>query len=67
MELLTLATGVRRTCRVQDERELKEAWKDRGRGPTFIHVVLRPGNAAAPNIPLAPGEVRERFVRALGR
>jgi len=67
MELLALAAGIRRTCRVQDERELADAWENWGQGPNFIHVVLRPGNAAAPNIPLAPGEVRERFVRALGR
>ena len=67
MELLALAAGIRRTCKVQDEKELKEAWESRGRGPTFIHVVLKPGNAKVPNIPLTPGEIRERFVRALGR
>ncbi|CCJ34979.1 thiamine pyrophosphate [Methanoculleus bourgensis MS2] len=67
MELLALAAGIRKTCKVQDEKELKEAWESRGRGPTFIHVVLKPGNAKVPNIPLTPGEIRERFVRALGR
>jgi sulfopyruvate decarboxylase subunit beta len=46
---------------VQDE----EAWESRERGPTFIHVVLKPGNAPVGNIPLAPGEIRERFVRAI--
>lgn len=65
MELLARAAGIRRTCKVQDERELSEAWKNRGRGPTFIHVVLKPGNAVVPNIPLAPEEIRERFVRGL--
>jgi len=65
MELLALAAGIRRTCKVQDERELREAWENRGRGPNFIHVVLRAGNAAVPNIPLAPGEIRERFMRAI--
>lgn len=67
MELLALAAGIRNTCKVQDEEELRKAWENRGRGPNFIHVVLRPGNAAVPNIPLAPGEIRERFMRALGR
>jgi len=67
MELLALAAGIRNTCKVQDEKELEEAWEDWGRGPTFIHVVLKPGNAAVPNIPLTPGEIRERFMRALGR
>lgn len=65
MELLARAAGIRNTCKVQDERELKEAWEDRGRGPNFIHVVLKPGNAPVPNIPLAPAEIRERFMRAL--
>lgn len=65
MELLALAAGIRRTCKVQDEEELMVAWEDRGRGPTFIHVVLKPGNAAVGNIPLAPAEIRERFMRAI--
>ena len=65
MELLALTAGIRNTCKVQDERELAEAWENRGRGPNFIHVVLAPGNAAVPNIPLAPAEIRERFMRAL--
>jgi len=66
MEFLALAAGIRETCKVQDERELREAWENRGRGPTFIHVVLKSGNAAVPNIPLAPAAIRERFMRALG-
>ena len=66
MELLARAAGIRRTCKVQDEQELKDAWEDRGRGLTFIHAVLKPGNAAVPNIPLTPGEIRERFIRAVG-
>jgi sulfopyruvate decarboxylase subunit beta len=61
MEFLARAAGIRRTCKVQDE----EAWESRERGPTFIHVVLKPGNAPVGNIPLAPGEIRERFVRAI--
>ena len=65
MELLARAAGIRNTCKVQDERELEEAWEGRGRGPTFIHVVLAPGNAQVPNISLSPVEIRERFVQAL--
>jgi len=66
MELLALAAGIRRTCKVQDEQELVDAWENRGRGPTFIHVVLKPGNAAVGNIPLTPAVIRERFMRAIG-
>ena len=65
MELFARAAGTRNTCKVQDEVGLAEAWEGRGRGPTFIHVVLKPGNAQVPNIPLSPAEIRERFVRAL--
>ncbi len=65
MELLALAAGIKKTCKVQDAEELREAWEHRGRGPNFIHVVLAPGNAAVPNIPLTPVEIRERFMRAL--
>ncbi len=66
MELLALATGIRNTCKVQNEEELVEAWQSQGRGPNFIHVVLRPGNTQVPNIPLAPAEIRERFIQAIG-
>jgi sulfopyruvate decarboxylase subunit beta len=65
MELLALAAGIRRTCKVQDEEGLRGAWENRGRGPNFIHVVLRPGNAPVKNIPLAPAAIRERFMRGL--
>lgn len=65
MELLARAAGIENTCKVQDEEELQEAWESRGRGPNFIHVVLAPGNADVPNIPLSPAEIRERFMRAL--
>ena len=65
MELLARAAGIRNTCKVQDERELKGVWENRGWGPNFIHAVLRPGNAAVPNILLAPAEIREWFMGAV--
>ncbi|MEG3056342.1 MAG: thiamine pyrophosphate-dependent enzyme [Methanoculleus sp.] len=58
-----LVSGIPARCRMSGK--LEEAWEGRGRGPTFIHVVLAPGNAQVPNIPLSPVEIRERFVQAL--
>jgi sulfopyruvate decarboxylase len=67
MELLAIAAGIRSTCKVHTREELTDAWENRGRGPTFIHVILKPGNAPVQNIPLAPAAIRERFVQALSR
>jgi sulfopyruvate decarboxylase beta subunit len=65
MELLAVAAGIRSTCKVHTAEELADAWESRGKGPNFMHVILNPGNAPVPNIPMAPVAIKERFIRAL--
>ncbi|RQD82316.1 MAG: sulfopyruvate decarboxylase subunit beta [Methanocalculus sp. MSAO_Arc2] len=58
------AAGIRETVQVQDEDRLVAAIQQKTQGPGFIHVIIRPGNAAVPNIPLSPTEIRDRFMQA---
>jgi len=43
MELLAIAGGIRRTCKVQDERELREAWRTGAGGRPSSMWSSRPG------------------------
>lgn len=67
MELVAIAAGIRNTVKVHTPDELREAWETRGEGPTFLHVIIKPGNAPVPNIPYSPADIRNRFMRALQR
>ncbi len=61
MELYAIAAGITNTHKVHTAEELKHAFQNRGKGPCFIHVLLKPGNSDAKNIPLSPIEIKERF------
>ncbi len=67
MELLAIAAGIGNTAKAHTPEEIREAWENRGAGPAFIHVVLKPGNAPVPNVPYTPEEIRNRFMRSLQR
>ena len=65
IELLAIAAGFRFTTKAQSEKELATVIGDLGRGPNFVHVLLKPGNAVVKNIPLTPHEIRDRFSGAM--
>jgi sulfopyruvate decarboxylase beta subunit len=65
IELLAIAAGFRHTVKAQTEAELSTVIGDLGPGPNFVHVLLKPGNAAVKNIPLTPHEIRDRFSAAM--
>jgi sulfopyruvate decarboxylase beta subunit len=66
LELLARAAGITATARVHTPEELKAAFRlFHGRGPSFIHCIIEPGNAAVPDIPLDPVQIRERVAGCL--
>lgn len=65
LELLAVAAGFRFTTKAQSEAELAAVIGDLRSGPNFVHVLLKPGNAAVKNIPLSPHEIRDRFMAAM--
>ena len=67
LEILANACGIQNTHKVNTEEELVDVYKDslNARQTSFIHVILKPGNTTAPNIPLSPEEATRRFKEAL--
>ncbi len=57
--VIALGAGMVSVERACSPDELGSALR---RGVSFVHVPLRPGNSAAPNILLAPAEIRDRFM-----
>ncbi|MDO8873946.1 MAG: sulfopyruvate decarboxylase subunit alpha [Methanoregula sp.] len=65
IELIAIAAGFRHTGKARSEAELATVIGDLRKGPNFVHVLLKPGNAAVKNIPLSPHEIRDRFAGAM--
>ena len=45
--------------------EVMAAWKNRGAGPAFLHLLAVPGNADVPNIPLHHIEIKRQVMASL--
>ncbi len=60
--LLAISAGFR-AVRASDVEDVKRALKDSG--PKFVHILIKPGNAKVPLIPLSPEEIKERFMKAI--
>jgi sulfopyruvate decarboxylase subunit beta len=66
LELYARAAGITATARVHTAEELQAAFRRfHGRGPSFIHCIIAPGNSAVPDIPLTPVQIRDRVVSCL--
>ncbi|AKB11871.1 sulfopyruvate decarboxylase subunit alpha /sulfopyruvate decarboxylase subunit beta [Methanosarcina thermophila] len=67
LEILANACGIQNTAKVNSREGLIEAFRKfrSMQELSFIHVILKPGNTGAPNIPLSPEEVTKRFKEAL--
>ena len=62
LELIAKASGIKQTVKVHTQKELQDAYVDTTKGPRFIHVIIASGNSQAPNIPLSPKEIKNRFI-----
>jgi len=65
LELYARACGFEQTEKVTSAEEIGRAIASHEQGPSFIHVVIRPGNSEVPNIPLTPLEIRDRFMNTI--
>jgi sulfopyruvate decarboxylase beta subunit len=66
LELYARACGFENTGKAFRPEEIRETLTDLEKGPSFLHVVLKPGNSDVPNIPLSPLQIRDRFMAAVG-
>ncbi|MCX6699885.1 MAG: sulfopyruvate decarboxylase subunit beta [Methanomicrobiales archaeon] len=62
LELYARACGFEQTAKVTSAEEIGGAIASLQQGPSFLHVVIRPGNSDVPNIPFTPQEIRDRFM-----
>ncbi len=67
LETFATACGIPNTAKVNSPEGLIEAFRKfrAMQELSFIHVILKPGNTKAPNIPLSPEEVTKRFKKSL--
>jgi sulfopyruvate decarboxylase subunit beta len=67
MELMAIISGIKETKKVHTEKELRstiEGLYD-NKGPRFVHVIVKPGNAEVENIKLTPEQIKRRFMKAM--
>jgi sulfopyruvate decarboxylase subunit beta len=65
LELLAIGAGFRFTAKAGTADELERILAGLKKGPNFVHVILKPGNADVKNIPLTPHQIRDRFMAAI--
>ena len=67
MELMAIISGIKETKKVHTGKELRSTIEDLydNKGPRFIHVIVKPGNAEVENIKLTPEQIKRRFMKAM--
>jgi sulfopyruvate decarboxylase beta subunit len=65
LELLAKGSGFDNTYKVANKDEIHSALQNLGRGPNFVHIIAKSGNAKVPNIPLTPMEIKRNVMEAL--
>jgi len=69
LAVLAMSGGVANTSAARTAKELQSALAQRYHepGPRFLHLKLKPGNAAVANIPLTAKVIKQRVMTALRR
>ncbi|MBP2133546.1 sulfopyruvate decarboxylase subunit beta [Methanomicrobium sp. W14] len=64
LELMAVAAGIKDTAMARTGDDLKRVLSS-GKIPQFVHVIIKPGNSDAKNIPLSPSDIMERFEKSI--
>jgi sulfopyruvate decarboxylase subunit beta len=62
--MIARGMGIENTLSTTEPEDAIEAMQS-GRGPRFIHIIAKPGNAKVPNIPLTAKEIKESVMEFL--
>lgn len=57
--------GIKNTYKVATQKEISLLLQNLKKGPNFIHILAKPGNANVPNVPLTPFQIRKNVMEAL--
>ena len=61
LSVVAAGFGIKNVSVVSDEKEIISSFRSKRKGPHFIHILARPGNASVPDIPLSAEEIKNRF------
>lgn len=67
LAMLAMSVGIATTSAATTEKEIRSALAQRSQepGPRFLHLKLKPGNAAVANVPLTAEAITRRVMAAL--
>jgi sulfopyruvate decarboxylase beta subunit len=65
LELIAKGSCFDKTYKVASKDEIHSALENLGRGPNFVHIIAKSGNANVPNIPLTLMEIKRNVMEAL--
>jgi sulfopyruvate decarboxylase subunit beta len=59
---ISYGAGIKETYRAQNKTEIEHTLSKLDRGPNFVHILARAGNAQVPVIPLSPEKIKVGFM-----
>lgn len=66
LEQTARGLGMKKTYKVTDRKEILPVLKGLSKGPNFVHILAKPGNANVPDPLLNPLEIKANVMEALG-
>jgi len=65
LELIARGSGLNETYKVASRDEITSTLNDLGKGPNFVHVLAKSGNAKVPNVSLTPVQIKQNVMEAI--
>jgi sulfopyruvate decarboxylase subunit beta len=65
LEATARGLGFKRTYKAASQEEILSTIKSLGDGPSFVHILAKPGNAEVADMPLSPLQIKENVMRVL--
>jgi sulfopyruvate decarboxylase subunit beta len=65
LELIAKGAGFDKTYKAATEPQILSVIKSLRKGPNFVHILAKPGNAKVPNVPLTPSEIKKNVMEAI--
>lgn len=65
LELIARGAGFKKTFKEAEPQQLLSTLQGLGGGPSFVHILTKPGDADLPYLPLSPIEIRDNVIEAI--
>lgn len=67
LEIIAEGAGFKSVSKIMQIEDIKNILTNLGEGCNFILIKAEPGNAEVHNIPLLPGEIKNRFIKSISQ